>query len=323
MSATAPAFVGLFTKDEATAAQRTFVFFAPDATDGFTAEPGLTYAGADNQISKNGGAFGNLAGAVTEIAGGFYQVVLDAADLDTLGTFVITFADAAARTVQVCGQVIALDLNTATVALTAASITSATFAAGAIDAAAIADGAIDAATLAADTITAAKIASDALTAAKFATGCITAAKFAAGAIDAAAIAADAITNSELAATAVTEIQSGLATTAAVSAITSGQPVRNRYADCGDRTTDGNFTPQGVEDMATGYFTVTGTWDGATATAYHCPDPTATVPAWVALPNPITANGTIALTGPLKAVRVTLSGSGAGTSLACDLAVRRY
>lgn len=51
-----------------------------------------------------------------------------------------------------------------------------------------------------------------------ATGGIAAASFAAGAIDAAAIAADAIGSSELAASAVTEIQSGLATSAAVAAL---------------------------------------------------------------------------------------------------------
>lgn len=95
-------------------------------------------------------------------------------------------------------------------AITAASIasgaiTSAKFAAGAIDATAIATGAIDADALAADAITSAKIADNTITAAKINSGAITAAKFAAGAIDAAALAADAVT----------EIQSGLATSAAL------------------------------------------------------------------------------------------------------------
>jgi len=65
-------------------------------------------------------------------------------------------------------------------------------------------------------ITAAAINADAITAAKIADGAIDAATFAAGAINAAAIAADAIGASELAADAVTEIQSGLATAAALS-----------------------------------------------------------------------------------------------------------
>lgn len=73
---------------------------------------------------------------------------------------------------------------------------------------AITDGAISTATFAAG----------ALNAAAIATGAITSAKFAAGAIDAAAIAADAIGASELAADAITEIQSGLATAAALTTV---------------------------------------------------------------------------------------------------------
>lgn len=88
------------------------------------------------------------------------------------------------------------------------AIDAATFAAGAIDAAAIANGAIDAATFAAGAIDAAAIAD----------GAIDANTFAAGAITAAAIAADAIGASELAADAVTEIQSGLATAAALATV---------------------------------------------------------------------------------------------------------
>lgn len=114
MSATVPFFAGQFSQSEATVAQRTFSFPAVDVTDGVTLEPGLTYAGADCLISKNGAAAGNLAGTVTEIGStGVYQVVLAAADLDTLGTALIRFLDAAARTVWVAIQVIAADLNVA------------------------------------------------------------------------------------------------------------------------------------------------------------------------------------------------------------------
>lgn len=52
----------------------------------------------------------------------------------------------------------------------------------------------------------------------FATGCITSTKFAASAISAAAIATDAIGSAQLAASAVTEIQSGLATSAALATV---------------------------------------------------------------------------------------------------------
>lgn len=89
---------------------------------------------------------------------------------------------------------------------------------GAITAAKIADNAIDAGAIASDAITAAKIAADAITATKIATGAITSAKFAAGAIDAAAIATGAIDADAVAADAVTEIQSGLATAAALDTV---------------------------------------------------------------------------------------------------------
>ena len=78
----------------------------------------------------------------------------------------------------------------------------------AITATKIADGAIDAATFAAGAINAAAIASDAITAAKIADG----------AIDAGALAADCITAAKLAADVTTELQSGLATAAALDAV---------------------------------------------------------------------------------------------------------
>lgn len=96
------------------------------------------------------------------------------------------------------------------------AITAAKIATGAIDADAIADGAIDAGAIAADAITAAKIADGAIDAATFAAGAINAAAIATDAITAAKIAADAIGASELAADAVSEIQSGLATSSALS-----------------------------------------------------------------------------------------------------------
>lgn len=67
-------------------------------------------------------------------------------------------------------------------------------------------------------ITAASLAAGAITAAKIADGAIDAATFAAGAIDAAAIATGAIDADAIAADAVAEIQSGLATAAALDAV---------------------------------------------------------------------------------------------------------
>lgn len=103
-------------------------------------------------------------------------------------------------------------------AMTDGVITAAAVATGAIDADAIADNAIDAGAIADGAIDAATFAAGAINAAAIADGAIDAATFAAGAINAAAIAADAIGASELAADAVAEIQAGLATTAAVSAV---------------------------------------------------------------------------------------------------------
>lgn len=82
----------------------------------------------------------------------------------------------------------------------------------------LAAGAVTAAAIAADAITAAKIADGAIDAATFASGAINAAAIATDAITAAKIAADAIGASELAADAVTEIQSGLATSAALTTV---------------------------------------------------------------------------------------------------------
>ena len=80
------------------------------------------------------------------------------------------------------------------------------------------NGTLDAAEIGAGAITAAKFAAGAIDATAIAAGAITAAKFAAGAIDATAIATDAIDSDAVAASAVTEIQSGLATSAALATV---------------------------------------------------------------------------------------------------------
>lgn len=100
----------------------------------------------------------------------------------------------------------------------ASAINAAAIAADAITAAKIADGAIDAATFAAGAINAAAIASDAITAAKIADGAIDAATFAASAITSTVLAADAITAAKLHADVTTELQSGLATAAALATV---------------------------------------------------------------------------------------------------------
>lgn len=263
-----PVFVGIFKQSQATAALRTFTFLAVDVTDGFTPEPGLVYAGADNKISKNGGAQANLAGVVTEIAVGLYQVVLAAGDLDTLGTVVISFADAAARTVYVTLQVILMDLAIATIGPTAGSIVAASFGANAI--------------------TAAKLDPDV-------------------AIEIAA---------EVAGGAVGDGVADLLTQTAPSRTTGPHSM-------GSRTTNGAFNPLSTVHAVDCDITVTGTWNGATATPETCADVTATVPVWVTYAGAaaLTANGTIRVTGPHPGVRIALTGSGGATSLAASATMR--
>lgn len=71
-----------------TAALRRVYFTLVDATDGFTAEPGLTFSGAEIQVSKVGAAFANATNvaAATQQSDGSYYVELAAAELDTLGS---------------------------------------------------------------------------------------------------------------------------------------------------------------------------------------------------------------------------------------------
>lgn len=96
-------------------------------------------------------------------------------------------------------------------------------------------------------ITAASIATDAIDADALADGAITAATFAAGAIDNAAIAADAIGSSELAASAITEIQSGLATAAALADVQTD--VDAILVDTGTTIPDLLGTPAGASISA--------------------------------------------------------------------------
>jgi hypothetical protein len=74
----------IFQKDEATAAKRTWLFYLSNSADA-SAATGKTLATSDFRISKNGAAFGNAAGTITELSLGWYKIVFAAADLDTLG----------------------------------------------------------------------------------------------------------------------------------------------------------------------------------------------------------------------------------------------
>jgi hypothetical protein len=151
----------VFTKDAASAV---WVFFLTNTADGSPAT-GKTIAGSDFRISKNGGAFGNAAGVVTEISLGWYKMAWAAADLNTAGPLACELSvEAGVDPIHCVHQVQLLDVNTATVNPGAGGIVAASFGAGAIDAAAVASGAISSAELADGSLTAAKFGSDALAA---------------------------------------------------------------------------------------------------------------------------------------------------------------
>jgi hypothetical protein len=71
---------------EPTAARRRMLFIVYDL-DG-QPKTSLTFAGAQQQISKNGGAFANGAGSCTEIGLGWYYYTAAIAELDTVGSLV-------------------------------------------------------------------------------------------------------------------------------------------------------------------------------------------------------------------------------------------
>lgn len=182
---------------QSTASQEVLLGPFVDATDGVTAETGLTIANTDIKIWKTGATTlaNKNSGGATHISAGNYYAVFDATDSDTIGPLRVV--------VQVSGalaffmDLVVLDeaVYDALFGTTAlATATNITAAAG-----------IAVSSIGNDVITAASIQAGAIGAAEIADGAIDAATFAAGAITASAIAADAIGASELAADAATEI----------------------------------------------------------------------------------------------------------------------
>lgn len=115
----------ILTQSEATAGQATWAFHlakSADSTDATGLTPVLT-------ISKAGGAFAavNAGTAITELTNGWYKVVHNAADLDTLGCLAYRIAVATADTINAAHQVTALDTNTATVNPAIGGITAGSF----------------------------------------------------------------------------------------------------------------------------------------------------------------------------------------------------
>lgn len=99
----------LLQQSASTAAKRTIIFRAVDATDGFTAETGLSWGAGDLKISKNGATEANHSGAVAEIAGGLYKYEFALSELDTLGVVSFRTNKAGVRPAAFLHQVVAFD----------------------------------------------------------------------------------------------------------------------------------------------------------------------------------------------------------------------
>lgn len=82
------------------------VFLMIDSTDHISPKTGLT---PTVTLSKNGGSFGAAAGAVTEIANGWYKVAANATDANTLGPLVLHATGSGADPVDIMFNVVAFD----------------------------------------------------------------------------------------------------------------------------------------------------------------------------------------------------------------------
>lgn len=87
----------LLVKSESTAAQRRIPLYLVDATDGYTAETGLTFSAGELKLSKNGASEANHAGSVTELAGGLYYYEATSGELDTVGFLTLRVAKSGVR----------------------------------------------------------------------------------------------------------------------------------------------------------------------------------------------------------------------------------
>lgn len=96
---------------ESTAARRRIVFFAmdDDSADGFAPKTGLSFSTTEVQLSKNGAAEVDSAGTVTEIGGGSYYYEATAAELDTVGSFVVRPAKTDVYTMPAVVQIVSFD----------------------------------------------------------------------------------------------------------------------------------------------------------------------------------------------------------------------
>ena len=225
------------------------IVFGPflDSTNGVDAETGLTISQADIRLSKNGGAFAqtNNAAGATHMENGYYAIPLNTTDTGTLGILRVAVHEAGALPVWQDFMVVPANVWDSMFGADLLDVSMVQVAGSAVDAAAAQLGvnvvnwkgsaaaamtgdayarlgapagasvSADVAAVKVDTA-AVKAKTDNLPASPAAVG--SAMQLAAGAVNAAAIATDAIDGDAIAASAVTEIQSGLATAAALSTV---------------------------------------------------------------------------------------------------------
>jgi hypothetical protein len=100
----------LIKQSESTAARRRVPIWLVDATDGISAETGVT---GTPRISKNGGASASASATITQVDStnmpGLYYLELTAGEVDTLGTIYISFKTAATAQWHGVAHVVAYD----------------------------------------------------------------------------------------------------------------------------------------------------------------------------------------------------------------------
>lgn len=86
-------------QSESTAARRQIYFVAKDVNNPSQPKTGITWAAADIQVSKNGGAAANSAGTVTEVDStnfpGLYYYQATSTEVNTLGSILLNFKNTA------------------------------------------------------------------------------------------------------------------------------------------------------------------------------------------------------------------------------------
>ena len=202
-----------------------------DDTDGKTAETGLTISQADCQLIKNGGAAAqkNDSTSATHLAGGHYKVPLNTTDTNTLGRLRLYVNESGALPVwrdfmvlpantydSLVGGSDYLDVSAVQIAGSAVSTTTAQIGVNVVQISEDATAANNAEAFFDGTGYAGT--NNVIPTVTTATNVTTVNGLAAGVITAAAIATNAMDADALAADAVTEIQSGLATAAALTTI---------------------------------------------------------------------------------------------------------